>query len=47
MDLKGVLLATYFGQIGKEKVPSHHTRVREKLKDFLVLCVSNFTVVFW
>ena len=47
MDVNGVLLATYYGQIGKEKVPSHHTRVREKLRDFLVLYVSNFTVVFW
>jgi hypothetical protein len=47
MDVNGVLLATYFGQIGKEKAPSHHTRVREKLRDFLVLCVSNFIVVFW
>jgi hypothetical protein len=47
MDVNGVLLATYYGQIGKEKVLSHHTQVREKLRDFLVLCVSNFTVVFW
>jgi hypothetical protein len=47
MDVNGFLLATYYGQIGEEKVPSHHTRVREKLNDFLVLCVSNFTVVFW
>ena len=47
MDVNGVLLAIYFDQIGKEKAPSHHTRVREKLKDFLVLCVSNFIVVFW
>jgi hypothetical protein len=46
MDINGVLLATYFGQIGKEKTPSHHTRVREKLRDFLVLCMSNFTMVF-
>jgi hypothetical protein len=35
MDVNGVLLATYYGQIGKEKVPSHHTRVRKKLRDFL------------
>jgi hypothetical protein len=47
MDVNGVLLATYYGQIGKEKAPSHHTQVREKLRDFLVLYVSNFTVVFW
>jgi hypothetical protein len=47
MDVNGIPLATYFGQIGKEKAPSHHTRVREKLRDFLVLYVSNFTVVFW
>jgi hypothetical protein len=47
MDVNGVLLATYFGQIDKEKAPSHYTRVREKLRDFLVLCVSNFTMVFW
>jgi hypothetical protein len=47
MDVNGVLLATYFGQIGKEKAPSHHTQVSEKLRDFLVLCVSNFTMVFW
>jgi hypothetical protein len=47
MDVSGVLLVTYFGQIGKKKAPSHHTRVREKLRDFLVLCVSNFTMVFW
>jgi hypothetical protein len=25
MDVNGVLLATYYGQIGKEKAPSHHT----------------------
>jgi hypothetical protein len=47
MDVNGVLLATYYGQIGKERAPSHHTRVREKLRDFLVLYVSNFTVAFW
>jgi hypothetical protein len=47
MGVNGVLLATYYGQISKEKAPSHHTRVREKLRDFLVLYVSNFTVVFW
>jgi hypothetical protein len=47
MDVNGILLATYFGQIGKEKAPLHHTRVREKLMNFLVFCVSNFTVVFW
>jgi hypothetical protein len=47
MDVNGILLATYYGQIGKEKAPLHHTRVREKLRDFLVFCVSNFTVVFW
>jgi hypothetical protein len=47
MDINGVLLATYFGIIGKEKVNSMHTRVREKLKEFLVHCASNFNVVFW
>ena len=46
MDVNGVLLATYYGQIGKKKVPSYHTRVRKKLRDFLVLYVSNFTMVF-
>jgi hypothetical protein len=47
MDVNGILLATYYGPIGKEKVPSHLTQVREKLRDFLVLYVSNFTMVFW
>jgi hypothetical protein len=47
MDINGVLLATFFGIIGKEKVNSMHTRVREKLRDFLLLCTSNFNVVFW
>jgi hypothetical protein len=47
MDINGVLLATYFGIIGKEKVNSIHTRVREKLREFLVQCTSNFNVVFW
>jgi hypothetical protein len=47
MDVNGVPLATHFGQIGKEKVKSHHTRVRDGLREFLLLCVSNFTVVFW
>ena len=47
MNVNGVLLATYNGQIGKEKVPSHHTQVRDKFRDFLVLCMSNFTLVFW
>jgi hypothetical protein len=47
MDINGVLLATYFGIIGKEKVNSIHTRVREKLREFLVHCASNFNVVFW
>jgi hypothetical protein len=47
MDINGILLATYYGQISKKKVKSHHTRVREKFRDFLVLYVSNFTVVFW
>jgi hypothetical protein len=30
MDINGVLLATFFGIIGKEKVNSMHTRVKEK-----------------
>jgi hypothetical protein len=47
MDINGVLLATFFGIIGKEKINSMHTRVREKLRDFLLLCTSNFNVVFW
>jgi hypothetical protein len=47
MDINGVLLATFFGIIGKEKVNSMHTRVREKLREFLLLCTSNFNVVFW
>jgi hypothetical protein len=47
MDINGVLLATYFGIIGKEKVNSMHTRVREKLREFLINCTSNFNVVFW
>jgi hypothetical protein len=46
MDINGVLLATHFGIIGKEKVNSMHTRVREKLREFLVHCASNFNVVF-
>jgi hypothetical protein len=46
MDVNGVLLATYYGQIGKEKAMSHHTRVRDGNKEFLLLCLSNFTVVF-
>jgi hypothetical protein len=36
MDINGVLLATYFGAIGKEKVNSMHTRVRDKLRDNLL-----------
>jgi hypothetical protein len=47
MDINGILLATYFGIIGKEKINSMHTRVREKLREFLVHCTSNFNVVFW
>jgi hypothetical protein len=47
MDINGILLATYFGIIEKEKVNSMHTRVREKLREFLVHCTSNFNVVFW
>jgi hypothetical protein len=47
MDINSVLLATYFGIIGKEKVNSMHTRVREKLREFLLHCASNFNVVFW
>jgi hypothetical protein len=47
MDINGVLLATFFGIIGKEKVNSMHTRMREKLRDFMLLCTSNFNVVFW
>jgi hypothetical protein len=46
MDVNGVLLATHFGQIAKEKVKSHHTRVRDGLRESLLLCVFNFTVVF-
>jgi hypothetical protein len=47
MDINGVLLATYFGTIGKEKVNSMHTRVRDKLREFLLHCTFNFNVVFW
>jgi hypothetical protein len=47
MDINGVLLATFFGIIRKEKVNSMHTRVREKLREFLLHCTSNFNVVFW
>jgi hypothetical protein len=47
MDVNRVLLATHFGIIGKEKVKSMHTRVRDGLREFLVHCVSNFNVVFW
>jgi hypothetical protein len=47
MDINGVLLATHFGIIGKEKVKSMHTRVRDGLREFLVHCASNFNVVFW
>jgi hypothetical protein len=47
MDINGILLATFFGIIGKEKVNSMHTRGREKLREFLLLCTSNFNVVFW
>jgi hypothetical protein len=47
MDINGILLATHFGIIGKEKVNSMHIRVREKLREFLVHCTSNFNVVFW
>jgi hypothetical protein len=47
MDINGFLLATYFGIIGKEKVNSMHTRVKEKLREFLLHCTSNFNVVFW
>jgi hypothetical protein len=47
MDINGVLLATYFGTIRKEKANSMHTRVRDGLRDFLLHCTSNFNVVFW
>jgi hypothetical protein len=47
MDINGVLLATFFGTIGKEKVNSMHTRMREKLREFLLRYTSNFNVVFW
>jgi hypothetical protein len=47
IDINGVLLATHFGIIGKEKVKSMHTRVRDGLREFLVHCASNFNVVFW
>jgi hypothetical protein len=47
MDVNNVLLATYFGIIGKEKVKSTHTRVRDGLREFLVHCASNFNVVLW
>jgi hypothetical protein len=47
MDINGVLLATFFGIIGKEKVKLTHTRVRDGLREFLVHCTSNFNVVFW
>jgi hypothetical protein len=47
MDINDVFLATFFGIIGKEKVNSMHTRVREKLREFLVHYTSNFNVVFW
>ena len=47
MNVNGNPLATHFGQIGKEKVKSHHTRVRDGLREFLLLYMSNFTVVFW
>jgi hypothetical protein len=46
MDINGILLATHFGIIGKEKVKSMHTRVRDGLREFLVHCTSNFNVVF-
>jgi hypothetical protein len=46
MDVNGILLATHFGIIGKEKVKSMHTRVRDGLREFLVHCASNFNVVF-
>jgi hypothetical protein len=47
MDINGVLLATHFGIIGKEKVRSIHTQARDGLREFLVHCASNFNVVFW
>jgi hypothetical protein len=46
MDINDILLATQFGIIGKEKVNSMHTRVRDGLREFLVHCASNFNVVF-
>ena len=47
MDINGVLISTFYGMVGKEKTNSMHTRVRDGLRDFLLRCVSNFTVVFW
>jgi hypothetical protein len=47
MDVNSVLLATHFGIIGKEKVKSMHTRVRDGLREFLIHSASNFSVVFW
>jgi hypothetical protein len=47
MDVNGVLLATHFGIIGKEKVKSTHTGVRDGLREFLFHCGSNFNIIFW
>jgi hypothetical protein len=47
MDVNGVLLATHYGEIGKKKVKSHHIQVKDGVREFLVLCLSNFIVVFW
>ena len=47
MDINDILLATFYGIIGKEKGNSMHTRVRDGLREFLVHCTSNFNVVFW
>ena len=47
MDINGVLISTFFGMVGKEKMNSMHTRVRDGLKDFLFLYKSDFNVVFW
>jgi hypothetical protein len=47
LETTGVLIATHYGQIGKERVPSHHTRIKDGLKDFLLLYLSSFTLIFW
>ena len=47
MNINGILLATHYGIIGKEKVNSMHFQVKDGLKEILVHCASNFNVVFW